>query len=249
MSAHAGFIAGNPLFANGKTVSLQGLEWMPLTYTAGLSRSDIEDGFTDRFNGVWSANDWRYATRAETETLFGSLWDQTYDGWSKTNHAGASWFLSTFGGLMFDSSYGNSRIDGQYSNNADWLRIDGSLMFFGSNGECHANTINSCYGSIYAADNYFFSDLSEFNVKTRINEVSYLMGSGSLGWFNESYGGNHGIVTNNVAIRKNTTSPDFGSLLVRTPPNAATVSAPAAISLLALGLCGLALRRRRTVSE
>ena len=75
------------------------------------------------------------------------------------------------------------------------------------------------------------------------------MGSGSLGWFNESYGGNHGIVTNNVAIRKNTTSSDFGSLLVRTPPNAAPVSAPAAISLLALGLCGLALRRRRTVSE
>lgn len=247
MPAQAGFISGNHLLANGKTVALQGLEWMPLTYTAGLSRRDVEDGFTDRFNGVWSASDWRYATRAETETLLGSLWDETYDGWSKTNHVGASWFLSAFGGLMFDSNYGSSRIDGQYSNNADWLRIDGTLMYFGNNGECHANANNTCYGAIYAADNYFFSDLTALNVKTNTHGVSYVMGSGSVGWFNDYYGGKHGIVTHNYAIQKSNTAADFGSLLVRTMRNnePVAVSAPTAISLLGLGLCGLAMRRRR----
>lgn len=92
-SANATFISGNKYLSNGSKVALQNLEWMPLTYTAGLTRVDIEDGFTDRFGNTWGADEWRYATKDETETLILSLWDKEFDGWSRGNAVGAWWFL------------------------------------------------------------------------------------------------------------------------------------------------------------
>lgn len=66
--SNATLISGQRILSNGKSVALQGLGWLPLTYTSGMSRTDIEDGFTDHFGNTWDSSYWRYATRAETET-------------------------------------------------------------------------------------------------------------------------------------------------------------------------------------
>lgn len=102
MTAHAGFISGTHTTSGGKTVNLQGLEWMPLAYTLGLSRNQVEDasGFTDRFNGKWKNGDWRYATRAETSLLLMSLHggdDASQSFFDELNADGAKWFTKQFG--------------------------------------------------------------------------------------------------------------------------------------------------------
>ncbi|HFG2245911.1 TPA: hypothetical protein ACGF9S_003386 [Vibrio cholerae] len=128
MSAHAGFISGPKTFDGGKSVDLQGLEWMPLTYTAGLSRNQVEaaGGFTDRFGGVWNAGVWRYATRNETETLLGSLWGGRFNGWSHDNFAGAAIFLQWYGALYKDNN------------------LSGSQFIFGADGECYPAMARTC---------------------------------------------------------------------------------------------------------
>lgn len=124
-SAHAGFISGDHILSNGKSVELQNLEWMPLTYTQGLSRWDVEDGFTDRMGNSWSASDWRYATRDETEKLIGSLWGGIRQ-LDESNFAGADWFLSNFGTFY------------NYS----------ARFFFGADGDCDSVRSMSCIGEV-----------------------------------------------------------------------------------------------------
>lgn len=115
MSAYAGLISGNHTTDGGKSVNLQGLEWMPLTHTAGLSRSQVgsSNGFTDRYGNEWKSGDWRYATRSETEILLGSLWGGVYSGFSSDNYDGAKWFFDFFGGIAFDTWINNERTDGK----------------------------------------------------------------------------------------------------------------------------------------
>lgn len=246
-SAHAGFISGSQTTAGGKTVNLQGLEWMPLTYTAGLSRNQVEaaGGFTDRFGGVWNAGDWRYATRAETETLLGSLWGGVYNGWSRDNHDGAFWFTETFGGLAFDQGYGNNRINGVQTNKAV-TAMDYSLFYFGQVGECQSLT-RSCIGDVSILSNRFAA-LSAVDARTNDEVITYSSGSGAAGYIVVE----HGIVDNSGNAWTSTFKPtagieNLGSLLVRSAVGPTIPVDTPPLSLFALGFAALLLRRRKIV--
>lgn len=233
-SAHAGFISGSQTTAGGKTVNLQGLEWMPLTYTAGLSRNQVEaaGGFTDRFGGVWNAGDWRYATRAETETLLGSLWGGKYNGWSYDNFDGASAFLNLFG----TTSNENPRVGtNRYS-----------YFLFGNAGECSTNLQQICYGFVNARESVS-GNYNSFSIETRKSTVLTVT-VGNIGYFTETQGLNASLSDTNNTIAADNAIPFVSSLLVRTVSTpAAPVTSPTTLSLFALGFAALLLRRRKTV--
>lgn len=159
-NSHAGFISGTHILSNGKSVELQNLEWMPLTATQGISRLDIEDGFIDRMGSLWSASDWRYATRNETEKLLGSLWGGS-NQLDESNFAGADWFLTHFG------------IFHNYS----------ASFFFGADGDCDFQSTMSCigevsisYNEIYGVGNWgkFLNEYGlKINPEDRINNSVY----------------------------------------------------------------------------
>ena len=246
MSANAGFISGNHTLTNGKKVALQGLEWMPLTYTAGLSRLDIEDGFTDRFGSVWAANDWRYATRSETAKLLQSLWGGTHSGWHPNNYLGGAWFHTNFGGIAYDTGFGPNRIDGK-RNNRTYHNLDLSHFMFGLDRECSSNIEVSCYGLINVFDNYFGTEES-LNIKSGKMETVYSRGMGPAAMFDDTVGLNVGYYDYNETVEKNLVEMNFGSLLVRNHTNTPKVTTPTAISLLAMGLFGLIMFRRNKTS-
>ena len=122
--ADASILSGPQSTSGGKAVDLQGLEWMSLDHTAGLSREDVELGFTDRYDTVWGAGEWIYASRKQTEAMLGSLWGGTYNGHSADNADGAEWFLDHFGGLAYDDGYGEDRISRAWSND-NWTEYEG----------------------------------------------------------------------------------------------------------------------------
>jgi hypothetical protein len=242
MNAHAGYISGTHTLSNGNTVALQGLEWMPLTYTAGLSRADIEDGFTDRFGTTWAAGEWTYATRKQTATLFGTLWDQRYIGYSNGNYAGASWFLNTFGGLSYDVGYGASRVDLDGNDPGHYEGYDYSQIIFGAERECNADQSLTCYGFVGSYDNSAYSDYAWDVITNKIVE-SYNPNTGGTGRI-----GDYVLPNYTRAASKTSTLPYNGHLLVRTHnvSSPAPVSAPTSLSVLAIGLLGLLSLRRRS---
>lgn len=83
--ANAGVISvdsGTDLtFGTAGVADLQGLEWLTLDETQGYSQEEIAAAL---LGGIF--NGYRYATRAETETLLDSL----------SSGDGASWFSATF---------------------------------------------------------------------------------------------------------------------------------------------------------
>jgi hypothetical protein len=221
---------------------------MPLTYTAGLSRNYVAStsGWTDRFNHTWNSNDWRYATRTETETLINSLWGGIYDGYSSDNAIGAEWFIRTFGGIAYDTGFGDSRQDGSYSDiGTGYKNLNSSSFFFGQIGECNTQTSVSCHGYVSHAANYDRGDIIGQRVKPLNSAVAYRKDTGELGFFGDAYGGNFGLVAQNLFITNSDSSSSRGSLLVRT--SHAPISAiptPSPITLLGLGLIGLVWARR-----
>lgn len=249
-TAHASFISGTQTLTNGNTVALQGLEWMPLTYTAGLSRNYVESatGWTDRFNNSWQASDWRYATRAETAALINSLWGGVFDEWSKDNGVGALWFINTFGGLAFDTGYGTGRNDIK-SNAFNWQNFDYSSFLFGAQYECDAQPDSTCLGRVAAGDNYQLS-ITSYNLQQAAFVQAYQANSGLLGLLGEKLGGDFSLTSDNLIEASSFGRDDMGSLLVRAvplPPQ--QVPAPAVISWLGFGLCALAVARRRNIAR
>lgn len=228
MSAHAGLISGPQTFADGKIVNLQGLEWMPLTYTWGLSRNQVEavGGFTDRFGGVWNASDWRYASRAETEALLGSLWGGRYEGFSTDNYDGAAAFFALFDPRQYNSY---------------WAR---SNFAFGKDGDCDLSPTMTCSGSIWAIRAFDGSG----GARDKLNEWEYLelpFTAANIGMFADDAGAAMGRTDDNRVVSK-ASSGEWSHLLVRRVDSpVTTVNAPSALSLFALGLCGLLLRRRK----
>jgi hypothetical protein len=228
MSAHASLISGPITFDGSKTVDLQGLEWMPLAYTQGLSRYDVESGFNDSTK-AWGAGSWRYATRNETESLLGSLWGGRYDGWSYDNFVGASKFIELFGATWSTDKTNKS-----------------STFLFGAVGDCTQSLVRSCYGTVQTyhgsyPDQYTYDKLNGWNLALSARE-----GQQVIGRFDEEFGLNAGRHDNNNVVDTMATHAWMGSLLVRSMETpVAPVSSPAALSLFALGLCGLLLRRRK----
>lgn len=244
-NAKAGIISGLHTTEEGKTVNLQGLEWMSLDYTAGLNRFVIEssNGFTDRYGNTWASNEWRYATRTETETLFESLWGGQYNGFSADNADGTKWFIDNFGGLAFDTWTGTTRVDGVY-NSSTWQGRDFSGVIYGTDGECSTENWMTCYGRVYNADSWH-RDISSTNVITNSFEVAYStsqdVGLGSFSWFT---GNMTGLKSTNYTEEKGDIMTFDGSLLVRSIHQVSVeVSEPSIFFIFLIGLAGLVTRR------
>ncbi|MEM9760204.1 MAG: hypothetical protein AAF933_13265 [Pseudomonadota bacterium] len=205
--------------ASGRA-NLQGLEWLHLNETAGLSRDDVMNN-----DGVaFIAGGWRYATRSETETLITSLWSGIYDGWSADNFAGASWFVDTFGATFEASASG-------FFTDLTWSRF-----FFGDVGECDRDGFVglSCVGLVQASMDAS-GDIQSVNVGTGFAEVAYSNDPNTmqgLGWIREDWGADQGVNAQNTIFQTGLRLSDTASLLVRDVP------APATIALMILGLLG-----------
>ncbi len=235
-TANAVIISGEMYTDDGKLVALQGLEWLSLEHTAGLSRADVEDGFTDNYGTSWAAGEWTYADRAQTETLLNSLWGGVYDGWSNDNYDGASWFINNFGGLEGDTWTNNVRSDGKL-NNAVWTNYDRSFFIFGNDTECFASFGNTCEGEIASADSTTSISLRGFNINTFMTDNA--RANEGVGLFTEDAGVNMNLDTYNDSIPTGYINPMLGSLLVRR----VEVPEPSTLAVLALGMIGLASRR------
>jgi len=236
-AANAGLISGSYTTDDGKAVALQNLEWMSLDYTAGLSRNDVEDGFTDRYGTTWAEGDWTYATLAQTESLFGSLWGGVYSGVSNDNHDGAAWFIENFGGLGYDRGFGNSRTDIKLNNRA-WTNLDKTSFLFGSDGECNVNVNLSCGGTVKSADAYY-ADQTAQNASSLEIEVAYEANTFGYGSFVEQNGVVMGIHSDNTAYAKYYEVASRGHLLVRK----VEVPEPSTFAIFSLGMLGLVSRK------
>ncbi|MDO6762301.1 PEP-CTERM sorting domain-containing protein [Agarivorans sp. 1_MG-2023] len=239
-TANATFISGDYTLENGKEVALQGLEWMPLTYSQSYSRLYVEadGGWTDRFGNQWQANDWRYATRNETATLLNSLWGGVYLGFSNDNFIGASWFINYFGGLGMDTSFGLNRVDLKL-NNSTWDNYDVSQFLFGKDWECSDELRLSCIGEAAAADG-FYRSLATKNIHTGYKD--YMQARTPLGYFDSRSGVDAGLNSDNRVRGKSNSSSMLGSLLVR-QPTIVEVPEPSSLGLLMVSLFGLLVRR------
>lgn len=159
VQASAADISGSHTTDGGKTVALQGLQWLTFDETAGVTRSSIEAG-----SGGWLAAGWRYATRSELEILFDSLWGGTHEHWHASNLDGANWLSENFGSI-----YDESTIHG------------GGYLFFGSDGECTASTSMSCRahwrsdGPQYPGEGYFAEEFG-LSVGTGVDNTNEIIG-------------------------------------------------------------------------
>ncbi len=242
--AKAAIISGTHTTAGGKSVALQGLEWLSLDHTQNMSRNTIEavGGWTDSYGTVWGDSDWRYANRDETEALIGSLWGGVYDGYSTDNFDGASWFLSKFSGLGYDTGSGATR-NALTRSDADWTNHDYTDFLFGDPGDCTPNSPYSCFGHVEAAD-WTYYDFYAHNVITDTEQLTYVSSGYEIpvGFFEETVGLDAGRTTYNQKANYSLFGHSIGSLLVR---ESASVPEPSALLLMTLGLLGLGLSRRK----
>jgi hypothetical protein len=239
VTANAGIISGTHTTDGGKVVALQNLEWMSLDYTANLSRLDIKDGFTDRYGTTWAAGEWTHASRTQAETLIGSLWGGTYEGYSYASADGAAWFMNNFGGLTYDTWEGTTRT-AQTLTNEHWENIDTTNWIYGSPADCNPDKAQCSYsGHMVHADNRKYSPISALNIKTGLYERSIDTYSGSVGWFYETHGTAMGISNYNYSTSNLYQSDDYGHMLVRVTD----VPEPSTLAIFVLGMVGLVSRR------
>lgn len=232
-------ISGKHVTPGGKIVNLQGLEWLSLEHTANLSTNEIKDGFTDNYGITYSGEEFRYATRSETELLLGSLWGGNYSGWSADNADGAKWFLDHFWGLQFDTGSGKNRINlalNDTSGRNQYTGRDGVNFFFGAENECALKL--SCGGQVLYFDLVQFEQ-SGINVVTGETETTNAPGD-SIGRFLEENGVDMGLNDNNYDIATYIKYYDWGHLLVKASTSNSVpshyVSTPATLSIILFAL-------------
>ncbi len=216
--ANAGFISAsntNLQYASGRYANLQGLQWLTLDETKHKSRLAVER------SSLMENDGWRFATRAETATLLGSLWGGSMVGLSASNYDGAAWFLNTLGGLA--SNQGPILTNHLHS-----------YFFFGDDGECSSNTNKSCVGNVTNFDNRSKDALGYDAISSSLVS-SYTADSGRAGFFSEKLGLDAGLDSGNKSTRKNIAKESWASLLVRDETSTA-VPEPAPITLMAIGL-------------
>lgn len=93
-SAYADIISGEHYLSDGTKIELSGLEWLSLDNTFGTPTGFLFEHYGEPqiYEGH---SDWRFATVAETEKLFSSLFPVM--GGADENFEGADWFLNAFG--------------------------------------------------------------------------------------------------------------------------------------------------------
>jgi hypothetical protein len=169
------------------TTGLEGLEWLPLTETAGMSRSEVESNLF----GTTAYEGYRYATRLETELLLGSYFEGNlldYDFGETTNTAeAADSFINDFGALdsdVYELFTGTDDLDNPISydgyrssyfiygaETTEDLRLTDAILYGGVdvilNGESPVAGIFMEYfgtDSSHVRPSYIFNDIGEESI-------------------------------------------------------------------------------------
>lgn len=237
LAANAGIVSGPHVTVGGKNVNLQGLEWLTLDHTSGISRDIIESvsGWTDNFGNFYAASEWRYATLAETGLLLESIWGGTADGYSNDNYDGASWFSMHFSMPAFDD-VGGTNTDA-LATGEDWAGF-----YYGETEACVPVAEYSCFGYVSLLENYAEDIEGRFITSTTPYTASvgitYEANSGQAGYFTDIEGLNTNILPFNNILFDNYEGDDTGSLLVRrsTDVNSAPMAAFSGLLLMAASL-------------
>jgi hypothetical protein len=106
----------------------------------------------------------------------------------------------------------------------------------------------TCHGTVEYLTNIDYEwDTTAYDKENNWERtVSAIAGRDVRGAFYDEFGADMGHETHNYRVDARIGHYQVGSLLVRSVDTpVATVSSPAALSLFALGLCGLLLRRRK----
>ena len=248
-NANAGIISGPQQYVNdfgqNTNVALQGLEWLSLDHSFGIARTAIDNqAWRDNQGTQWQANEWRYATREETNNLLNSLWGNTFNGWGFNNYQGASWFEDNFG-LIAGSNH---------SLFTDYQR---AFFYYGEQDACTDNDNFSCVGAVALGSDTGDNASLRGSNSTNVNAFGFNVKQGNAsglvydpvnqsgaGFIRQDFGADFGLTSPIQVANINTGSASRASFLVR---NTAEVPEPAPITLMALSLVGLAFLRKRKV--
>lgn len=132
-----------------RTINGIDTQWLEVTATTGMSRTAVEALLSDSTSSLYG---YRYATRAETQTLFssyaGGLPDQLNTFYSYPA-AGGQQMLNDFG-VTHSENVGLSQMLTEDGVTVDFNMYMSSYFIHGSAGECGDTTV-SCVGRIYTA--------------------------------------------------------------------------------------------------
>lgn len=189
LGVQASIVSGPEFTDEGKAVNTQGLEWLSLSATNGMSSKEMmenlerDSGWTDNFGNNWGYDDWRIATRFEVEELLYSLWGGTALGISTDNYDGTKWFNDNLN--LTGSNTVNSQIG--------WFRYGIGECGL-SEAETYADATKGCEGNAFIS----FDVIERDNVGHIVNSngtlsrgITYRANSGLAGSFTRNGGINY----------------------------------------------------------